>query len=183
MLPADAEAVVAEFKQAVTASCAIYGVSLTGICRLVDDMKRMPRLPENPDPDIAFSDGNPNLPTTTHAGRMRFSELTALAEEGGLAEQRLGHQLLVFVYAIWETTYRPRLAAALGIEPSSIEAPILGDLRLMRNDILHNHGIADRSARCTELRWFERGDEIVLHHVHVVELDYKLGSLTFAPVP
>lgn len=94
-------------------------------------MLARPRHPENPDPTISFTDGNPSLPTTLHAGRMRVSDFEALAAEGGLAEEHLGHQLIVFVYTIWDSTYRPSLAKVLQVEPNSIQAPIMGDLRLL----------------------------------------------------
>jgi len=181
MLPNNADVVIDEFKQAVTTSCAIHGASLTGIRRLADDMVKAPRSPKNPDPTIAFSDGDPNLPTTRHAGRVPFSRFMALAAEGGLAEQRLGHQLVVFVYTIWESEYRPKLASALQVPPNNVEVPILGDLRRIRNDVVHNRGIAsaDHTAKCVELRWFSAGDPILVRHEHIIELDEKVQSLIF----
>lgn len=181
MLPEEANAIVEEFKEAVISSCAIHGASLVGIRQLSKDLLARPRHPENPDPTISFTDGNPSLPTTLHAGRMRVSDFEALAAEGGLAEERLGHQLIVFVYTIWDSTYRPSLAKALQVEPNSIQAPIMGDLRLLRNDIVHNKGIADKSADTTELRWFQRGEIMIVRHEHSAELDHKVRSLTFAP--
>jgi hypothetical protein len=180
MLPEEANAIVEEFKDAVVSSCAIHGASLAGIRKLGQDLLTRPRQSENPDPTISFANGDPNLSSTLHAGRMRVSDFGALAAEGGLAEQRLGHQLIVFVYTIWDATYRPNLARSLSVEPNAIEAQIMGDLRLLRNDIVHNEGIADKSAEATELRWFQRGEAILVRHQHVAELDYKVRSLTFA---
>jgi hypothetical protein len=177
-----ANTVVEDFKQAVIATCSIHGASLTGVRWLASEMSAQPRHPQNPDPTISFTDGNPNLQSTRHAGRMRVSEFSALSVTGGLAEQHLGQQLIVFVYTIWETVYRPTLASALGTEAKSIDVPILGDLRLMRNDILHHKGIAKDSGRCVELRWFARGDVIALGPSHVVELEEQVRSLEFTPV-
>lgn len=182
MLPDGANEVVDEFKRAVIASCSIHGAALTGIRRLANELSAAPRHPLNPDPTISFADDGPNLLNAKHEGRMRFSEFGALAAPGGPAEQRLGHRLIVFVYTIWETVYRPSLADALGTEARSIDVPILGDLRLMRNDIIHHKGIAKDSGRCVELMWFSRGDAIAVSHGRVVELEEKVRSLEFSAV-
>ena len=71
---------------------------------------------------------------------------------------------------IWEAQYRNQLKDALGggnaIRP--LGQPF-GELGLIRNDLIHNKGIAsaDKTGRCTLLRWFKPGDRIVLgmHHV------------------
>jgi hypothetical protein len=182
MLHDGANAVVDEFKRAVISSCSIHGAALTGIRRLANELSAQPRHPLNPGPTISFTDDDPNLLSTEHAGRTRVSEFASLAVPGGPAEQRLGHQLIVFVYTIWETVYRPSLAGALGTEARSIDVPILGDLRLMRNDIIHHKGIAKDSGRCVELTWFSRGDAIAVSHGRVVELEEKVRSLEFSAV-
>ena len=71
---------------------------------------------------------------------------------------------------IWEAQYRNRLKDALGdgdaIRPL---AEPLGNFRLIRNDLIHNKGVASagETGKCTLLRWFKPGDRIVLgmHHV------------------
>ena len=92
---------------------------------------------------------------------------------GGPVHLRLGHQFVVFLLAGWEHEYRPRLAAAHGCDAGDIKVPVIGDLRLMRNDIIHHHAIAtsSNSGRCQVLRhWVTIGDAIDLGPEQLAEL-------------
>ena len=48
---------------------------------------------------------------------------------------------MVFLFAYWDEEIRPRLATLKKVESREIESDIMGDLRLLRHDILHNKGI------------------------------------------
>ena len=83
----------------------------------------------------------------------------------GLMETAIGKWWVVEVYDLWENRYRSELQDAMvdqGIEDAiRSESDALGDLRLIRNDLLHG-GIAteDGAASCEVLRWFKEGDAI-----------------------
>ncbi len=47
----------------------------------------------------------------------------------------------MFLFSFWEEEIRPRLAAILNIDVHKIKSDIMGDLRILRNAILHSKGI------------------------------------------
>jgi hypothetical protein len=45
-----------------------------------------------------------------------------------------------------------------------LKVPVLGDIRLLRNDIVHHNAVATpRIAKCEVLKWFAPGDHIQLN--------------------
>ncbi len=82
-------------------------------------------------------------------------------------------QWLVYLFSAWEDEYRKRLATAHGrTDKNDLQFPLLGDLRHLRNDIVHHRGIAsgDNTGKCTVLQgWFFPGDDILLTTDHLTE--------------
>ena len=68
------------------------------------------------------------------------------------------------IYQFWEDQYRQDIAAALDkAEKNELRVPVMGDLRYLRQSIIHNSGIAVSDVeRCEVLRWFRRGERIAL---------------------
>ena len=60
--------------------------------------------------------------------------------DGGRNHVVLGHWFVVVVYEFWETRHRKAIASALGIDRDHLRLPIMGDLRRLRNAILHEEG-------------------------------------------
>ncbi len=76
-------------------------------------------------------------------------------------------QWFTYIYALWEESYRSRLATAHGSASDGapwtrfdIRSPLFGDIRNIRNDVVHKHGIVDASAGNGILTWFADGQEI-----------------------
>jgi hypothetical protein len=86
----------------------------------------------------------------------------------------------VLIYTQWEHNFRPRFAAALGTPLEEVKDDLMGDIRLLRNDVIHHHGIAtkDHSGRCKLLRWFEPGERILITYEQVFDFMVRAG-LTF----
>jgi hypothetical protein len=85
---------------------------------------------------------------------------------------RIGWQWIVSFYAAWDEFHRPRLAKALGCEPKAIKVPLLGDLRCLRNDIVHNRGVAspEWAGKCEFLaHWVRIGEPIAVHGEQINE--------------
>ena len=92
--------------------------------------------------------------------------------EYGPIERRLNQQWIVYVYSGWEHEYRPRLERVHGCEKGGLKLAAFGDLRLLRNDIVHYHGIAsaDNSGKCEVLRhWVAIGEPILVTQEHFGE--------------
>lgn len=69
-------------------------------------------------------------------------------------------QWFTHIYAIWEERYRGKIALAHGHAPdgkrwrrTDILIRLFGDIRTIRNDFVHNQGVADETVRNTILAW------------------------------
>ena len=73
---------------------------------------------------------------------------------------------------VWESDLRNAIKASFAANDAiRPRADPLGDLRLIRNDLVHGAGIASaqRTGKCTVLRWFEPGDPMILTMGHVLD--------------
>jgi hypothetical protein len=94
---------------------------------------------------------------------------------GGLNQRFLGNLIVVSVYSFWEDHYRARIAKQIGLEKEALLIPVLGDVRLIRNDVVHHRGIAtERIERCQVLNWFTAGDPIELD---ADQIDFMMVSI------
>lgn len=97
--------------------------------------------------------------------------LKARNSEGGLNMQFLGNMALVSLYQYWEDYHRGQIAIELGISKNQLQAPIFGDLRLLRHSIPHHEGTALKKVeRCQLVRWYEEDDEIFIDQAKFKEL-------------
>lgn len=76
-------------------------------------------------------------------------------------------QWFAYIFAIWEEQFRDRFArfwdaqSETKIRRSDIVVDYFGDIRLIRNDFVHNKGICDESANTRVLQWnFVKGRPI-----------------------
>ena len=76
-----------------------------------------------------------------HNRIIRASDYISANSKGGSNEQQLSQAVLVFLYTYWEHEIRPRLASLKSVKSQEINSDIMGDLRILRNVILHKKGI------------------------------------------
>lgn len=76
-------------------------------------------------------------------------------------------QWVTNIYAAWEDTYRPRLAAAQGVDDAGepwtkndIGSEFFNEIRQIRHDISHKRGVCVESAGNTLINWVEPGKPI-----------------------
>lgn len=84
---------------------------------------------------------DPAQPDIIHNRIIRAAEYMAANSEGGSNEQQHAQAVLVFLFTYWEDEIRPRLATSKSVELEEIRSDIMGDLRILRNVILHSKGI------------------------------------------
>lgn len=58
--------------------------------------------------------------------------------EGGVNYQQQSRGILIFIFTYWEDETRRNLATAISKNPSEIQSDIMGDIRILRNSILHS---------------------------------------------
>lgn len=94
-----------------------------------------------------------------------------VGRDGGAARETLAHQWVVSLYTAWEHHFRVDLATVHACQPGDVKHPVLGDLRRLRNDVVHHRGVvsAGNAGGCEVLRWFAPGDRIRLDAQHFQE--------------
>ncbi|NJL18228.1 MAG: hypothetical protein HC938_14745 [Nitrospira sp.] len=84
---------------------------------------------------------DPSKPDIIHNQIIRSDGYLEANRPGGANEQQHSRSILIFLFTYWEDEIRPRLARAKGVEPNEIQADIMGDLRTLRNAILHSKSV------------------------------------------
>jgi hypothetical protein len=85
--------------------------------------------------------------------------------------------IIVTLYSFWEQRFRPAIAAAAKRDESQITGDIFGDLRILRNCIIHRLGSCDEKIKkMTLLTWFSEGDEIVFTQEMMDRLFFEVKS-------
>lgn len=111
-----------------------------------------------------------------------------LSEPEGRMEQTALKAWVAEVFDLWESRYRTQLQHNTRELHGSARPrqQVLGDLRHIRNNLLHN-GNAKRGegGRCEILRWFSAGEPIQLRLRHVIDFLNQMGwlhqnSITFS---
>ena len=88
---------------------------------------------------------------------------------GGLDTRLLGYMMITLLFGYWEDEYRERFALALGYsKKNELQSDLFGDLCNLRNAAIHNRGIATQAVQDAKiLRWFKRGDRMLVSSEHV----------------
>ncbi len=84
---------------------------------------------------------DPSQQKFIHNRIIRAKDYISDNSPGGLNEQQLSHAVIVFLFTYWEKEIRPRLATLKNCELTEIKSEIMGDLRILRNVILHSNGV------------------------------------------
>lgn len=75
----------------------------------------------------------------------------------------IGNMALISIFEYWESSCRNKLAKHHKIDRKYIKSDILGDLRLLRNSIIHHRGIALPAVeKCKIFSWYKTKDDIFI---------------------
>lgn len=162
-----------EYSQIVNHIHGVYFDAARGFRLLLketDTIQRniLKRLPELTIDDLdarpyMVGDGKPDSVDTSLLHRTTQGALKERNKESGSNWQFIGNMCVVVIYQFWEDHYRKEIARILGVREGQLTCDVMGDLRLFRNSIIHNRGIAQQKIeRCKIFKWFNPGDTIVL---------------------
>lgn len=84
---------------------------------------------------------DPTQPDVIYNRIIKAKDYISANSRGGSNEQQHVQAVLVFIFTYWEAEIRPRLSISKGVDPKEIKSDIMGDLRVLRNVILHSKGI------------------------------------------
>lgn len=86
---------------------------------------------QNPAADEPQSPGNSTTSSILH------KDLLEMLKTGGNFESQLSNQFIVFVYHLWDENFRYKIADSLSISKNQVECDLMGDIRHIRNSIIH----------------------------------------------
>ncbi|RDB06537.1 hypothetical protein [Runella aurantiaca] len=118
---------------------------------------------------IPFSHYSPTrdkyLHTETHG------EFKSRMSKGGKNYNFVGNTFIISVYAFWEDHYRQKIASSMGKKKNELKEPIMGDIRLIRNSLVHHKAIALKEIEeCEVLQIFKEGDTICFSDEQIFEI-------------
>ena len=116
---------------------------------------------------------------------LRGEPLLARTAPGGSMEQTAFRGWIVDVWFLWESRYRNQLRHANRLLPGAIRPrqQVLGDLRLIRNDLIHS-GIATKqqAQQCEVLRWFRENEKMQIRLGHIFDFLNQMAWLHESPL-
>ena len=112
-------------------------------------------------------------------------DLNRILRREGEAEQLAFKGWVEQVYnAVWDGRYRNDLKKMFeGKDIIRPEGDPMGDLRRIRNDLVHNAAVAsvEETGKCKVLTWFQPGETMVLGMRHVLDFLNQMGFMTTHP--
>ena len=109
------------------------------VCKIMRAQKSKPNAKDGTVMVFASFD-DPDSPDAIHHRIVAAKEFVENNSEAGSNAQLHAHSAIVFLYSKWDEVIRPKLAAAKSVSTEEISLDIMGDLRLIRNAIIHNDG-------------------------------------------
>lgn len=124
-----------------------------------------------------YGAGDPSDPKARVQHVSKQGALKARNREDGANCRTVSRVLIITIYQFWEDHYRHQFAKAVDKASNEIQSDFFGDVRYLRNDIVHHRNHAsERVMKCKLLKYFQPGEEIYLNKEQVMEVMVKLRS-------
>jgi hypothetical protein len=166
-----ARAILSEFQRICHQHYTCFVLATGGVNNFVRDIANGP-----PATVVFLSAQDPTKATPT--ARITMGELRALGTPDGQFSDVLAKAILVSLYSEWDEYFRPRLAESIGVPKNAVRSNIIGDLRLIRNCIVHSQSVvANEHQRIVALSWPTIPGPLKITLQMMTELFNKLNSL------
>ena len=132
--------VLEEFRAGCQKAYCAFSGSVTG---QLDAVAKYKQLLTEPDKRLFVGRGPPGgeqLPGRSTIATLRQGEFLEAMVEGGEFENLRNQALLVMIYHRWDELYRYRISRAFGVRKNDVDCVLMGDVRLVRNVIVHKNG-------------------------------------------
>jgi len=141
---------LAEFQAACQSYFACFALANMGMKTFSEQLSKVPG-PKDATVFLSAEDPTKRKATAT----MTIGELLNFAAPDGHFTDTLAKSMLVRIFTAWEEYYRPMFAEAIGVDdPDRVKCDLLGDLRLIRNCIVHAKSvITNEHIRIKVLAW------------------------------
>jgi hypothetical protein len=130
-------------------------------------------LPPGTDQDalaFAYGTGHPASPDARVQHRTTQGEYKRRNQRGGANHIRAAQLLIVLLAVYWDTEHRLKIARAMELRPARLRVPpLLQDLVLLRNAVVHHQGVitADTARKLLILKTYKAGASILMGHEEV----------------
>lgn len=88
---------------------------------------------------------DPSSPDVIHQRIVKADDFIAANSETGFNHKQVCSAIIVFMFAFWDEEIRPQIAAVRGVKTDDVKLDELGDLRVLRKNIVHNGGVLPAS--------------------------------------
>lgn len=88
---------------------------------------------------------DPASPDVIHHRIIKADDFMAANAQAGFNEQQTCWAIIVFLFAHWDEEIRPKIADVRGVKSDEVKLDELGDLRILRKNIVHNGGLLPAS--------------------------------------
>jgi hypothetical protein len=130
-----------------------------------------PLLTGDPNQSLFVGNGHPDKGQVKSRIPMRVA--VAYLRKDGEFTDRIAKAILVTIYAEGDERYRPMMASEFGIPTKQIKSDLMGDVRHVRNWIVHNKSIVDEKRHSLKiLQWqVEEGELKINRAMFAVLMD------------
>ena len=165
---------IVEFEQVIDT---IVGVYIDATLGFDIYQSRLSEITKNSPPSARIFYGDPNDQTTRSSHVAPISEVISRNTKTGNNFRFIGNMCLISIYQYWEDNYRTKIARLFQKDKNDLKEPIMGDIRLIRNSIVHHNAIAKKDVEnCTLLRYYTEGDEIFITKDQFNEIVNHVGA-------
>jgi hypothetical protein len=110
-----------------------------------------------------YGEGDANTSDAVVLHESTQGEVKARNQQGGANERAMSRVLLITIYQFWEDHYRSEFAKSIGKSKNYITSDFFGDIRHIRNGIVHHRNLATAEIdKCKCLKIFKPNQEIHL---------------------
>ncbi|MBL7872027.1 MAG: hypothetical protein JNM78_10475 [Cyclobacteriaceae bacterium] len=105
---------------------------------------------------------------------------------GNFNHVMIGNVCVVLIYQLWEEHYRERIASLLQKDKNDLKADSIGDIRNMRNDIIHhNFRVSEKTKNNKVFTFFKDKTmvQITNREFNIIMTRLKADIKAFIPVP
>jgi hypothetical protein len=160
----------------------LYGTYLDAIQGFHNNRKELLRIheilrlegtlpPNILDVQYSYGSGSPDAPEhrLQHVSTQR--EFLERNDSSARNSTIMGHLIIIQIFGLWEDEYREGIAKEFDMKKNDFKQDVFGDLRTLRNSIVHNNGVATSDVEKNQIfNWFKRGDHLVFKQEHIEEI-------------
>jgi hypothetical protein len=111
--------------------------------------------------------------------RMKVGDFLDACSENGKFSNDIAMAFIVSIYSLWEENYRIKIAKEVGKKKNTIKSELMGDVRTIRNCIVHENGIfREEPPLLKSLNWQLSPGPLIISSEMFKELINKINFMT-----